>query len=408
MFLKIQILFFLVLSLLVVAPAMAQTDKKKLEAKRNALKKDIKKIKNYLYSTKKKERNISHQVKDLNQKIETRTELINTIIAEIKTMDSEIESNTVLMKDLQDDLVLLKADYGSLIYQSYKNKTKESSLMFILSSDNFYQGYQRFQYMKQYTNYLKTQGDSIKSKAMKFRMLNDSLTVMKNQKQSLIDEKKYEQDQISIEKDEKEVLVKKYRKKKKSYLAQIKRKQRQEKKLAKQIENAIKNAIKKTAPKKGSSNKKEESFALTPAGKALSGKFEANKGKLPWPVKNGLVTERFGTHPDPMDPSLKTSNSGVIIATNKDMRARSVFDGKVLAIQKNPQNGVLYVMIQHGNYISVYANLEESFVSIGESVKTKEEIGIIHTDKITGKTVLKFQIWKNVTKQNPASWVYKL
>jgi len=397
-----RFLSLFILMLLVVTPVLAQkTNRKNLEAKRVELKNEIKKIKTYLDNTKKKERSLSNQVKDLNQKIDTREELINTITDETIALGVEIEKNSKEITLLQDELDALKKDYSELIYKSYKNKSEDNRLLFLLSSESFYQGYQRFQYMKQYTQYRKNQGDTIKNKAMKLRVMNDSLAVLNITKHNLIDEKKYEQNQIVSEKDKQESLVKKYRKEKRKYANQIEKKRREERKLTKQIENLISRAIKE-------SGTKTKSFALTPAAKALASKFIANKGKLPWPVEKGLVTVRFGTQPDPLDHKLKIESSGVRIATNDGAVARAVFDGKVMAIQKNPQSGILSILIQHGNYISVYANLKSVLVSKGDDVKTKENLGSIHTDKITGKTILKFQIWKDVTKQNPTEWVYKM
>jgi len=399
---NIRFIWFLGFVLLFASPVFAQKNSRKsLESKRIALKKEIQNIKTYLDNTKKKERSISNQVKDLNQKIETREELINTISDETLIIDAEISKNTDKIAILKNELAVLKKDYSQLIYKSYKNKSEDNRLLFLLSSDNFYQGYQRFQYMKQYAQYRKSQGDTVKNKAFKLRAMNDSLAVLKITKNNLIDEKKYEQVQIVSEKDKQESLVKKYRKQKRKYINQIQRKQREERKLTQQIENIIKGAIKK-------SGAKSKSFALTPAAKALAAKFTANKGKLPWPVVKGLVTVHFGRQSDPMNTGVKIESSGVRIATNENAMARTVFDGKVMAVQKNPQSGILSVLVQHGNYISVYANLKNVLVSKGDAVKTKEKIGTIHTDKVSGKTILKFQIWKDVTKQNPASWIYKM
>ncbi len=399
---KTIILLFILFSLTGIHTTFAQkTSKKKLESKRIALKKEINKIKVYLDNTKKKERSLSNEVKDLTQKITTREELISTITDEIDFISDEIASHTQEISTLEKELEALKTEYAALIYKSYKNRTNDSQLLFILSSDNFYQGFQRFQYLKQYTQYRKSQGDSIKYKAQTLQILNDSLAAKKISKQDLLDEKKYEQEQISSEKEKQETLVKKYRQKKQKYIAQIKRKQREERKLTLQIESLIRGAIKK-------SGNKTKNFALTPAAKALSAKFSANKGKLPWPVAKGLVTIRFGKQPDPIDPKLTIESSGVRIATNENAKARAVFDGKVLAISKNPQNGILSVLLIHGNYITVYANLESVMVSKGDQVKTKQALGTIHTNRITGKTILKFQVWKDDHKQNPANWVYKM
>ena len=378
-----------------------KTKRKNLEAKRVSLKKEIRKIKTYLDNTKKKERSLSHQVNDLDQKITTRSELISTISDEIHIIEGEIEKNAQEIATLHDELNLLKKDYTALIIKSHKNKSESNRLLFLLSSDSFYQGFQRFQYMKQYTQYRKNQGDSIQVKAMKLQVMNDSLAIMKITKYNLVDEKKHEQSLIENEKEKQEVLVKKYRRKKRRYISQIRRKQAEERKLTKKIENIIKGAIKK-------SGTKSKSFALSPKAQALAKKFTSNKGKLPWPVEKGLVTVRFGRQADPMNSGVKIESSGVRIATNEGAVARAVFDGKVLAIQKNPQSGILSVLVQHGNYITVYANLESVSISKGDTVKTKETLGSIHTDRVTGKTVLKFQIWKDVIKQNPAKWVFKL
>jgi len=399
---KIRLYGFILLLLFGSGISVAQkSNRKKLEEKRVSLKKEIKKIKTYLDKTKKKERSLNHQVKDLNQKIRTRENLIHTITDEILVIGDEIAENTKKITLLQVELTSLKKEYASLIYKSYKSKSENNRLLFLLSSENFYQGFQRFQYMKQYTQYRKSQGDSIQTKALKLQALNDSLVVMKITKNNLIDEKEYEKAIIKSEKGKQEVLVKKYRKKKRKYLGQIRKKQQEERRLTHQIASLIEGAIKK-------SGAKSKSFTLTPTAKALATKFTANKGKLPWPVKKGLVTVRFGRQPDPMNSGVIIESSGVRIATEEGATARAVFDGKVMAIQKNPQSGILSVLVQHGNYITVYANLGSVSVSKGDLIKTKEILGTIHTDAISGKTILKFQIWKDVAKQNPASWVYKM
>lgn len=402
MFMHIRFILTLGILFFVASPIRAQkSSRTKLESKRVALKKEINKIKTYLDNTKKKERSLSNEVKDLNQKITTREELISTISEEILNISDEIAKNSKEISMLQDEFDVLKQDYAQLIYKSYKNKSEDNRLLFILSSDSFFQGFQRFQYMKQYTQYRKNQGDTIKLKATKLRIMNDSLAIKKITKTNLIDEKKYEQGEIVSEKEKQEVLVEKYQKQKRKYQSQINKKQREERKLTQKIESLIRGAIKK-------SGTKSKGFALTPAAKKLADKFTQNKGKLPWPVDKGLVTVRFGKQPDPLDPKLKIESSGVRIATNENAKARSVFDGKVMDISKNPQNGSLAIMVQHGNYITVYANLESTFVSKGDAIKTKQSLGTIHTDRVTGKTILKFQIWKDVTKQNPSSWVYKM
>jgi|JI9StandDraft_1071089.scaffolds.fasta_scaffold03589_7 septal ring factor EnvC (AmiA/AmiB activator) len=401
-----------------------QTDQKKLEAKRKALKEEINKIKTYIDKTQKKETNLSTQVQDLNQKITTRQQLINTIDSEVEEMNRIINQKTREINLVEKDLNVVKKDYADMVYKSYKNRNADNQLLFLLSSQSVQQGYLRFQYLKQYSQYRKKQAEVIQKKSKKLQTLIDSLKVKKDLKESMLDDKKTEQAQMETEKLKQVELVKKYQKQKKEYVAQVKKKQEEEKLLNDQIENLIKEAIKKSTQTKTNTTKsttkttttttkkettpaktQKNEFTLAPEAKALAGQFSANKGKLPWPVEKGLVTVRFGKQPDPMDAKLTIESSGVRIATAENQKARAVFEGKVMAIQKNPQNGILSVLIQHGNYITVYANLRSVSVAKGDQVKIKQNIGTIQTDNVTGKTILKFQIWQDDQKLDPSGWI---
>ncbi len=416
----IYFFFFLGLSLWNSTVLFAQeTDQKKLEEKRKTLKNDIKKINTYIESTTKKTTTISNQVEDLNNKLKVRENLIQTIDKEVDHISNDIKKNEVILKRQQADLDKIKKEYADMVYKSYKNRNADNQLLFILSSDGFYQGYLRYQYLKQYADYRKKQGQIIIQKAEKLKKINDSLKVKKNIKVELIEDKETEQKQLETEKNKNLELVKKYKKQKKEYQSQIQKKQAEEKQLTYQIENLIKTEIQKsintkktttskekttTVAKKETTNKKSE-FTLAPEAKELAGQFANNKGKLPWPVEKGIVTVRFGKQPDPMDPKLMLESSGVRIATAENQKAKAIFDGVVLAIQKNPQSGILSVLIQHGNYITVYANLTNVLVVKGSKVKTKQNIGTIATDTSTGKTILKFQIWNNDQKMDPSLWI---
>ena len=135
--------------------------------------------------------------------------------------------------------------------------------------------------------------------------------------------------------------------------------------------------------------------------------FKSNKGKLPWPVEKGLVVLGYGTQPHPVVRSVNIQSNGVRIATEKGARARSVFDGKVLAVQiiKGSNKAVL---VQHGNYISVYNNLGKVFVKEGDNITIKQELGEIFTSKSSDETLLKFMIYENSKTDNPANWIYQM
>jgi len=148
-------------------------------------------------------------------------------------------------------------------------------------------------------------------------------------------------------------------------------------------------------------------FSLTPEQKILAANFTSNKGKLPWPVANGVVKLRYGNNPSPIDRSLTIKSNGVRIATNKGEEVRAVFEGVVQGIM-TPKNGNNTIMVRHGNYITVYKNLSKFYVQKGDKVKTKQVIGEVITNKASGETILSFGIYKDSATQNPSQWIYRL
>jgi septal ring factor EnvC (AmiA/AmiB activator) len=387
----------------------AQTDRKQLEEQRIQLQNEIKTINTLLSKTKKEGKNLVSQIADLNQKIKIRTKLIANINEEANIIQREIRKNERQIKDLEFELAILKRDYADMIYRSYKSKSKHSRLMFVLSADNFNQAYRRFQYMKQYTSYRKKQGEEIERKTNKLLGLTDTLKVKKADKIILLNEKKTEQERIEQEKKAQEKLVTQVKKKEKQYIAQIRAKEAQERKIDAQIERLIRDEIAKSNKKAGVTTKETKAstgFVLTAEAKALASKFTENKGKLPWPVVKGLVVRGYGKQAHPTLPGISVESNGIYIETEDGAKARAVFEGTVLAIQS--VNGQFAIYIQHGNYISIYNNLEQVYVKKGDKVATKQEIGLIHTDRVTDKTILKFQMWRDTNRENPTSWIYNM
>lgn len=408
-------------------------EQKKLEEKRKQLQDEIAKIKTYIESSSKKEKTLSTKVEELSQQIVVRESLIKKLDVQLAEVGSEIDKNNLLIKRNEEELNKLKKEYADMLYKSYKNKNSNSQLLFLMSSESFQQGYKRFQYLKQYASYRKKQGEAIAQKNKDLQALNQSLMYKKNHQEIVMQNKTKEQTDLQTQKNKQQELVKQYQKQKKDYQAQVTKKQSEEKKLNQQIESLIKAEIQKSIAKSKEAEKKKTNnstttsankettvkntpkvtpakvekneFVLAPEAKELAGQFASNKGKLPWPVEKGVVTVRFGKQPDPMDPKLIIESNGVRINTADNQSVRSVFDGTVLAIQKNPQNGILSVLVQHGNYITVYANLKSVSVSKGAKVKTKQSIGVVNTDVSTGKAVLKFQIWNNDQQMDPSLWI---
>lgn len=396
---------FIVLFFGVSEYSVAQKSKKKvLEARRKQIKKDIVYINALLSNTKRKEKNLLSEVRDLSHKIKRRDALISTIEEEAEELQKKIKGYESEINKHKKDLKELKKDYSSIIYNSYKRKSKNKELLFLISSENIIQAYKRFQYIKQYTQFRKNQADKIQLKTEKISQMVDSVSQTKTSKENLLTEKKQEQEKVVKEKKRQERLLSKAKKKESKYIKQLNKFRREEKRVDALINKLIREAIARSNKRSGS--KKSKGFALTAEAKKLASKFEHNRGKLPWPVKKGYISTYYGKQPHPIVRTATIQSHGLRITTSKGSRARSVFDGKVLNVQMLTGNKKA-VLIQHGNYITVYKDLERVFVKKGQRVKTKQEIGTIFTDKITGKTILGFLLTKNTRTQNPAYWIYR-
>ncbi len=396
-------LFLILLFLLILPFTAISQNRQELEKQRVKLQNEIKEINTLLFQSQKKEKNLLSDLSDIVQRIGVRTKLINTINEETNQLNIEIKENERQVSMLEERLDLLKKDYANMVVQSYKSKTKNSRLMFLMSSESFLQAYKRLDYLKQYAAYRERQGEEIKIETIKLQNLNDYLVETRNEKEELIAINLKEKDSISKEKKSREGLVKSVKNKEKKYIAQINKKQKEEREIDGKIQKLIAEAIAKSKKK---SNVKSSGFALTPEAIALEKDFISNKGKLPSPVERGVIVRRYGKQSHPTLKGITIESNGVFYATEKDANARVIFDGKVLAIQVLPGKKKA-ILVQHGNYISVYKNLDNVTVQKGDLVSTKQKLGKIHTDKSTGKTILAFVLFKEIHRQNPEEWVYK-
>ena len=404
---KSTYIFVIVCFLFSSFSVQAQSDKQKeLEARRQQLQKEIQQINTLLFSDKKKEKSVISLVEDLNYKVSVRRNLIKVTNDQANLLTREINANQKEISNLREQLKQLKEEYAAMVVKSYKSKSEQSRVMFLLSSDNFKQAYKRLQYINQYADYQKDQGEIIKTKTQKLQELNTSLLKQKEDKQKLVEENRVAKKRLEAELKEHETLMASIRKNLSNYTAQIKKKKQEADRIDKEIDRLIKAAIAASNKKAGKSST-SKGFALTPEAKALATSFESNKGKLPWPVEKGVVKVKYGLQPDPVDRTLKVNNQGVKIATEQNAKVRAVFDGEVSEIMII-KNANPVVMIRHGNYITVYKNLSKLSVSKGDKVKTNQVIGEVFTNRSTGETMLGFGVYKDSKTQNPAYWIYKM
>ena len=386
----------------------AQSQKQKeLEAKRQQLQEEIAQINALLFSNKKKEKSIVSQVQDLNYKVSVRKNLIKVTNDQANLLTREINTNQKEITNLRNQLEILKKDYSAMIVKSYKSRSDQSKVMFLLSSDNFKQAYKRLQYIKQYANYQQEQGEKIKQKTQELQELNTSLLKQKAEKNKLIEENRIAKNRLEEELKDQNALVVSIRKNLSSYSSQIKKKQQEADRIDREIDRLIREAIAESNKKAGNSLTTSKGYALTAEAKALAANFESNKGKLPWPVEKGVVTVRYGKQPSPIDNSITINSNGVRIATEEGAKVRAVFEGEVtrIVVIKNANPAII---IRHGNYFTIYKNLSRIFVKQGDKVDTKQLIGEVFTNKSNGETILGFGVNKNSSTENPANWIYRM
>lgn len=379
---------------------------KELETRRQELRREIQKINELRLENKSKEKSELSLIEDFNYKINVLNNLIKVTNQQANLMTREINSNQKKISQLRVELKQLKDDYAAMIVKSYKSKNQQSRIMFLLSSNNFKQAYKRLQYIKQYSDHQKQQGKTIKAKTTELQNINANLLKQKQDKQKLIAENKVTQKALKTERKQHQVLIQSIKKNINLYTSQINKREREARRIDAEIKKIIKAAIAKSNKKAGKSSS-SKTFALTPAGRALAKDFESNKGKLGWPVEKGIVKVRYGTQRHPINRSLTIKSNGVRIATEKNAKVRAVFNGEVIGVVAMKNLNPL-VMIRHGNYITTYKNLSKVYVKEGDKVTTKQDIGEVFTNRITGETILSFSISKESNTQNPASWIYKM
>jgi septal ring factor EnvC (AmiA/AmiB activator) len=387
--------------------SFSQNNKQKeLETRRQELRREIQKINELRAENKSKEKSQLSLIEDFNYKINVLKNLIKVTNQQANFLNREISNNQKKITDLRDELTELKEDYAAMIVKSYKSKNKQSRIMFLLSSEDFKQAYKRLQYIKQYSDHQKKQGETIKLKTEELQQININLSKQKEDKNKLIAENRVVQKSLEKERKQHDALMKSIQSNLSRYTSQIKQKQREANRIDAEIDRIIKAAIAKSNINAGKSTA-TKTFALTAEEKLLASSFTSNKGKLPWPVERGIVILGYGTQPSRINKNLMIKSSGVRISTQKDAKARAVFDGEVIAVAQI-RNANIYVIIRHGDYLTTYYNLKKVYVKTGDKITTKQEIGEVFTNPANGETILSFNLSKNGTTQNPASWIYKM
>lgn len=414
-------------------------DRKELENKRKQNQKEIEYTNSLIKKTRLEKKNSMNQLLVLNKKISVREELLNNMQTEIQYLDSRIHLLLVKLDSLESDLKKLKTAYAQMIIFAYKTRSTYDKLIFVLSADNFNKSYRRLRYLQYYGEYRQKQIQQIITTKTEMKNILEQLKEKKNQKEQLKSETEKEKLALSKDKEEQTQVLNTLKKQESELLKKLNSQKKADKQLQESIKILIAEEMKKAREEaekkakelaahkikenknksnatenkeiKDNSNNTEnktviKEILLTPEEQLVNDKFEANKGRLPWPTERGVILSSYGEHEHPVLKGVKVRNDGVYISTLPGAKVRAVFDGEVSKVLAIPGKNKI-VLIKHGNFFTVYANLSDVSVQPGQKIKTKQTIGTASTDTDEDKTYVELQIWNGNIKMNPELWISK-
>jgi septal ring factor EnvC (AmiA/AmiB activator) len=405
------------LLLLLTFGAQAQT-KKQLENQRNKLIEQINFTKKQIEEVQRKKAVSVNQLVTLRKQIQVRQRLIENYNNDIAITQVQIDNLAELIGSLERDLQKLKAEYGKMLQVAYRNRSNYSNVILVLSAKDFNQAFKRLRYLQQYNEFRQTQVRLINKTQEGLNRRIAQLEQKKVERVSLVAEEETQKTLLGYESDKTNQLVSTLQNNEKQLRKELQEKEAARARLQRTIEDIIRREIEEARRQEAERQRKvgqkpsvtpkttREEFELTPEAKALGADFEANKGKLPWPVSKGFISESFGEHPHPVLKNVKVRNDGVSIRTAKSAEVKAIFRGEVTAVVSIPgmQKAII---VRHGQYLTVYAHLETVSVSKGSKIETGQTIGSVHFDEEENKAEVQLQVWRGTTKIDPSPWLAK-
>jgi septal ring factor EnvC (AmiA/AmiB activator) len=424
-FLKV-VLFIIAVFITVDVHAQSSAE---LKRRRDRLSDELEQLNRDYQETANNKRATLKQLSLLKAQINLREEKINIINSEVRNLDNQISESNNTVHSLQTQLDQLKKEYAAMVLFAYRNKSAYNKLMFIFASKDFNQAYKRLKYLQQFGTYRERQAGYIQGTQKELHVKINELDKSKQEKSTLLADQQKEKETLGKEKNNQVKVVSDLS----QHQGQLKQQQRDvQAKIAKtnreigaairrEIEEArrkaeeeAREAARIAAAKAKAENKTPPPVAAKPAVRStssilnatpeaakLSNDFLGNRGRLPWPVANGGITQGFGVYTTP--EGIRSESTGVDIRTNQGSAVRAVFDGDVIKVVD--VSGTYLVMIRHGEYFTVYANLRSVSVARGQKVSTKQSLGTVATDPSTGETAAHFEIYKGVSAVNPKIWL---
>lgn len=431
-FAKVLTALFVALIFLLPRGEAFSQDRNKLEKEKARLEKEIKSMNAILNETKNSKRMSSSELQVLKKKISQREKLIKNISSQMGMLNNEIKTTQKSIGELCKELEVLKESYAQMLRYAQRNRSATDKLLFIFAAKDYKEAYQRYVFFRQFGDMQKKKLREIQEKTGELTKRTDELKLKKTTQASLLEQEKKNSAALDKEKKAKEKKVQDLKKRERQLSKDLRSKQDKVKTLQKQIDNAIAEEVRKQKQQAAAKKKKMEeqnksastskqqvaankaaaetakkknyTIATTPEEVRLSSNFEANKGKLPWPSAQGVVVSAYGVHPHPEIKGTQVENKGIDIRTTKGSAVRAVFEGEVSRVARSPQGMV--VIIRHGEYMTVYADLQSVSVKTGSKVSTKQTIGVVNTNE-DGVSEFKFQIYKGQHHLNPSVWLSK-
>jgi murein hydrolase activator len=425
----INLLLFLSLNWL----SFAQQDQKQLKREQQKLEKRISNTKKLLGKVKNNSQASLNEIRLIENQIKSREALVNLFDNQVRTAEMKIVQKKIEIKRLRTKLSTLKQQYRKMFLYAYKHRGNYNKVMYLLASSDYNEALRRNRYLKKVAKVQRKQAALIKQHQQLIYKEINQIDKEKQIKQQALLEKQNERQLIEKDKVKKEKSYQKFKNEEQALVSQLKQDERKKIQLKKQIDAAIRADIAKEqareAARKAEQAKKQEktpnatvpksstTTAATPApkrvatpvsteGAAIGKSFETNRGRLPWPVDNGSVTEKFGRNYHPTLSGIEWNNNGIDITCNKGSRVRAVFEGEVTTVFSVPGAGKV-VIVKHGAYRTVYGNLAETFVGVGSKVSTKQAIGTLLNDN--GVSVCHFEVHQvvgvNPVTLNPSLWI---
>ena len=391
---------------------------KELEKERLAALAEIDETNKLLNKNKQNTNDALNRIKLLDRQIASRKKVIALLNLEIASLGEEIGSKEIQTQSLKKDLETKKQHYAASIRKMYLHKNNTDNLLFILASQSFAQSFRRMMYLKAYSDWQKKQADEIVEKQKVVDEDKKILAANRNDKLNLLSMRQSEEEKLTKEEENKKAEVEVLEKNKKKLQADLTKKENRAKALNRQIEKIIAEEVAKSEREakaekatKAISGKNRTAnvkggYAMTESERTLSSSFAGNKGRLPFPLKgNYKIVGYFGVHHHKEFSKIETNNNGIDIETTAGNDAKAVFNGVVSRIFTLPgyNNSII---IRHGNYLTLYSNIDQVYVKQGEPVNTGQSLGKIYTDEEKGNSgLLHFEIWKEQTKLDPMEWI---